>query len=223
MNKYKLLIFLLFIFFVFSLNYVKAKQNENSLPLLGEIIYVDPGHGGLDPGAISKTIIEKELNLILSKKLQEELMKKGAIVYLTREEDKDLSNPNASMRKRSDLANRAYFINQSDASLYVSIHLNASNDSTWQGFQIFYDDINKENKILAETITKSVKSKIKLVRSPKEKNDYYMYSRIQVPGVLIELGYITNPNDNYLLRQESYQDKLISAIGVGIESYLQSQ
>lgn len=214
---------LLFIILFFSLQIVKAKQNENTLPLLGQIIYIDPGHGGVDPGAISKTIIEKDMNLLLSKKLQEELMKKGAIAYLTRENDKDLANPNASMRKRSDLANRAYLINQSKASLYVSIHLNASNDSSWQGFQVFYDDINKQNQILAQAITTSAKSKIKLVRSPKEKNDYYMYSRILIPGVLIELGYITNPNDNYLLRQEYYQDKLIQIIESGIESYLQSQ
>lgn len=223
MNKYKLLIISLFIFSIYSLHIVKAKEEEAKLTLLGKIIYIDPGHGGIDPGAISKTITEKELNLIFATKLQTSLLKKGAIAYLTRSEDKDLANPKATLRKRSDLSKRAKLINDSKADLYVSIHLNASNDPSWRGFQVFYDDINKDNKKFSEIITKQVSTKIKNVKLPKEKNDYYMYSRIKVPGALIELGYITNPNDNYLLRKEYYQNTLINEITKGIESYLQEE
>lgn len=223
MNKYKLLIISLFIFSIYSLHIVKAKEEEAKLTLLGKIIYIDPGHGGIDPGAISKTITEKELNLIFATKLQTSLLKKGAIAYLTRNEDKDLANPKATLRKRSDLSKRAKLINDSKADLYVSIHLNASNDSSWRGFQVFYDDINKDNKKFSEIITKQVSTKIKNVKLPKEKNDYYMYSRIKVPGALIELGYITNPNDNYLLRKEYYQNTLINEITKGIEIYLQEE
>ena len=223
MNKYKLLIVSLFIFSIYSLHIVKAKEEEAKLTLLGKIIYIDPGHGGIDPGAISKTITEKELNLIFATKLQTSLLKKGAIAYLTRNEDKDLANPKATLRKRSDLSKRAKLINDSKADLYVSIHLNASIDSSWRGFQVFYDDINKDNKKFSEIITKQVSTKIKNVKLPKEKNDYYMYSRIKVPGALIELGYITNPNDNYLLRKEYYQNTLINEITKGIEIYLQEE
>ena len=88
---------------------------------------------------------------------------------------------------------------------------------------MFYDDINKDNKKFSEIITKQVSTKIKNVKLPKEKNDYYMYSRIKIPGALIELGYITNPNDNYLLRKEYYQNTLINEITKGIEIYLQEE
>lgn len=75
----------------------------------------------------------------------------GAIVYLTRDGDYDLSNPKSSLRKRTDLYNRAQAINNSNADIYLSIHLNASKSTSWQGAQAFYDDINEENKKIAET------------------------------------------------------------------------
>lgn len=218
MNKYKLLILICFFLLTISLPNVTA--SINNLNLLGKIIVLDAGHGGTDSGAKNGKIVEKELNLLLVKKLEKELISRGATVYLTREEDNDLS-ARTSERKRSDLYNRAKYINTIKPNMYISIHLNATISSSWKGLQVFYNKNNEENKVIAETITNNLKNNINNIREVKEENKYYMYKYIKYPGVLIEAGFISNPNENYLLRQEEYQNKLITLIADAIEKYYQ--
>ena len=103
--------------------------------------------------------------------------------------------------------------------MYISIHMNASPSSKWQGIQVFYSNILKENKIIAETITDSLKDNMKNVRDYKKENGYYMYSKLRVPGVLIEAGFVSNSNDNYKIRQSSYQDIFVKNVVNGIEKY----
>ena len=107
--------------------------------------------------------------------------------------------------------------------MYISIHLNSSTSSTWRGLQVFYTGNNKENKVIAETITNYLKENISNVREIKKDNTYYMYKHIKSPGVLVEAGFISNPNDNYLLRNEKYQNKLIISIADAIEKYYQNK
>ena len=218
MNKYKILIIICFFFLTFCLSKVTATINGYSLT--GKTICLDSGHGGIDVGAQSKYIIEKDLNLILSKKLEKELVSRGAIVYQTREDDYDLSTTTVN-RKRSDLYNRAKYINSIKPDIYISIHLNSTTSPSWKGLQVFYTNKNENNKLLAETITEYLKKNIYNVRETKKDNTYYMYKYIKYPGVLIEAGFISNPNDNYLLRQENYQDKLISLIADSVEIYFE--
>ena len=218
MNKYKLLILICFFLLTISLPNVTAYINN--LNLLGKIIVLDAGHGGTDSGAKNGKIVEKELNLLLVKKLEKELISRGATVYLTREEDNDLS-ARTSERKRSDLYNRAKYINTIKPNMYISIHLNATTSSSWKGLQVFYNKNNEENKVIAETITNNLKNNINNIREVKEENKYYMYKYIKYPGVLIEAGFISNPDENYLLRQEEYQNKLIILIADAIEKYYQ--
>lgn len=218
MNKYKLLILICFFLLTISLPNVTA--SINNLNLLGKIIVLDAGHGGTDSGAKNGKIVEKELNLLLVKKLEKELISRGATIYLTREEDNDLS-ARTSERKRSDLYNRAKYINTIKPNMYISIHLNATTSSSWKGLQVFYNKNNEENKVIAETITNNLKNNINNIREVKEENKYYMYKYIKYPGVLIEAGFISNPDENYLLRQEEYQNKLIILIADAIEKYYQ--
>ena len=218
MNKYKLLI--LICFFLLTISIPNVTASINNLNLLGNIIVLDAGHGGTDSGAKNGKIVEKELNLLLVKKLEKELISRGATVYLTREEDNDLS-ARTSERKRSDLYNRAKYINTIKPNMYISIHLNATTSSSWKGLQVFYNKNNEENKVIAETITNNLKNNINNIREVKEENKYYMYKYIKYPGVLIEAGFISNPDENYLLRQEEYQNKLIILIADAIEKYYQ--
>ena len=218
MNKYKLIKIICFFLLTISLPNVTA--SINNLNLLGKIIVLDAGHGGTDSGAKNGKIVEKELNLLLVKKLEKELISRGATVYLTREEDNDLS-ARTSERKRSDLYNRAKYINTIKPNMYISIHLNATTSSSWKGLQVFYNKNNEENKVIAETITNNLKNNINNIREVKEENKYYMYKYIKYPGVLIEAGFISNPDENYLLRQEEYQNKLIILIADAIEKYYQ--
>ena len=220
MNKYKLLI--LICFFLITITLPKVTASVNSMNLLGKVIILDSGHGGVDAGATGNQIIEKDLNLILTRKLEKELVSRGATVYLTREDDNDLSTTTVN-RKRSDLYNRAKYINKISPNMYISIHLNSVTNSSWRGLQVFYTTKNEENKLIAETITNHLKESISNVREIKKNNTYYMYKHITSPGVLIEAGFISNPNDSYLLRNKEYQDKLISSISDSIEIYFQKK
>lgn len=213
--KYRNYCLILFLLFLFSLGLVKAKE----LPLIGKVIYLDPGHGGSDPGAVYGNIYEANLNLEIALKTQKELEKQGAIVYLTRYGDYDLSVKNAQLRKRSDLSRRANAINKSLCDMYLSIHLNADSDTTWRGAQVFFDDVNKNNVKLAEIMQNTLKKNLNTNRKYKQVTNQYMYRRINRLGVLLEVGFISNSNERYLLQKEEYQEKIAKTITEGINNY----
>ena len=215
--QYKRLMLVVFFLCVFCLGKVNAIVRDYSL--LGKCIYLDPGHGGRDSGAISKYFYEKDMNLILSKKLEKELVSKGAYVFMTRDGDYDLSESTIN-KKRDDLYRRVVMINKSGCDLYVSMHLNSSPSSRWNGIQIFYSDVLDENKVVAEVVTNTIKDNMKNVRDVRRENGYYMYSKLRVPGILVEAGFVSNSNDNYKIRQEDYQNILVHNIALGIENYL---
>ena len=216
MNKLKLLILILTLTMIAGISRAYAIIYDNSL--LGKVIYLDPGHGGIDSGTTYKNIYEKDINLILCKKLKEALILKGATVYLTRETDKDLAL-SKNNRKRSDLINRAYLINKTKPDIYLSIHLNYLQNTKYKGLQIFYNNKNKENEIIANSLTKYIREKTWNVRDPKINNTYYMYRNITTPGVLIEVGFLSNQDDRYRLTHEEYQDKIINNMFYAIEKY----
>ena len=201
-----------------SFNFVGANNSEYNLELLGKVIYIDPGHGGKDPGTVYKDIYEKDINLDICLKLQKVLESEGAIVYLTRYGDYDLSN-NSYSRKKSDLNNRAKIINASGADIYISIHLNSISSSTWKGAQVFYDDVNEKNIEIANLFQDQLKRDLKTNREVKEIKTMLMNRKITVPGILIEAGFLSNPNDRYLLRQDDYQYKICNSIRNGLIKY----
>lgn len=213
--KYKIYCLILFLFFLFSIGIVKAKD----FPLIGKVIYLDPGHGGIDPGAVYGNVYEANLNLEIALKTQKELEKQGAIVYLTRYGNYDLSVKNAQLRKRSDLSRRANVINKSLCDMYLSIHLNADSDTTWKGAQVFFDDVNKDNEKLARIMQDAFKKNLKTNREHKQITNQYMYRRINRLGLLLEVGFISNPNERYLLQKEDYQEKIAKTICNGIKNY----
>lgn len=206
------------ILIICSFSFVKAENNTSNLSLFTKVIYLDPGHGGVDPGTIYKDIYEKDLNLSICFKLRELLEKEGAIVYMTREGDYDLSSTTYG-RKKSDLNNRAKAINASNADLYISIHLNSIKSSTWSGAQVFYDDVNENNINLANILQKQLKEDLKTTREVKEIKTMLMNRKITIPGVLVEAGFLSNPNDRYLLRQDDYQYKICNSIRNGLIKY----
>lgn len=214
-KKYSLILFFLFLFICYIVT-VDSKE----LPLFQKIITVDPGHGGRDPGTRYGNILEKDLNLKISKVLQDELTKEGAIVYLIREEDVDFSKDTDYLKKRGDLKRRIDFIESKKSDIYLSIHLNWYNDYYFGGAEILYNNINKENKILAENLRNSlINAKIK-TRELKT-TDLYLYRSTKVPGVLMECGFLSNKNDRYLLQTKEYQEKFSKAITAGVISYFE--
>ena len=210
--KFKLLLLIILMLFLI----IPVKGSE--LKLIGKVIYIDPGHGGMDPGCVYKDIYEKDINLKIALKLRDELEKNGAIVYLTRDSDVDLSS-NTHNHKKSDLNNRIKAINNSKADLFISIHLNSISSSTWRGAQVFYDDVNEKNIEIANLFQQQLKQDLKTNKQVKEISTMLMNRKITIPGILIEVGFLSNPNDRYLLRQDDYQYKISNSIRDGLIKY----
>ena len=109
-------------------------------------------------------------------------------------------------------------INNSNADLFISIHLN-SYGTSWHGVQIFYDDNNSTNEVLASIMDKNIKN-LNGNRTYKKKNNLYLLKNIKIPGILVEVGFLSNENERYLLTNSKYQEKVSKSLCNGIKEYL---
>ena len=221
--KRKFLIILgafLFLLILIVSVYAKTNGKDKELALLGKVIYIDPGHGGRDSGTIYGNILEKDLNLEISLELEQELGKQGAIVYLTRNEDEDLSSIYDKRKKRGDLYRRILLISDKEKSvdLYLSIHINWYDNPYWGGAEVLYHPINEKNKILGQIIMDNFKTDLGTKRVLK-KTDLYMYKNLTVPGVLIECGFLSNYNDRTSMQNKKYQNLLARSITNSVIEY----
>ena len=216
--KYKTTLLIIFCLLVLSLQVISAQ----TLPLQDTIIMVDPGHGGRDSGTYYGKLYEKDINLEISKALEEELTKNGAIVYMTRTRDIDLSSIYDSAKKRGDLYRRLLKIKETKSDLYISIHINWYQNTSMKGAEVLYNSINENNEKLAKSIMKEFKTDLGSTRTVKT-TDLYMYRNTTTPGVLVECGYLSNPTERTLLQQEDYQKKLAKSITNGIINYLKKK
>lgn len=192
----------------------------NSFPLFGKFIILDPGHGSEDPGSVYKDEYEKDYNLAFARSLEKVLVEKGASVLLTRDGDYDLSSPDAKRRKRSDFNNRIKLINEDKPDLYLSLHMNYLNDSRYYGSQVFYSDILPQNRYLADALQNRINVFFDFDKDYKEiSRDLYMFSKIEVPGVLVEYGFMSNSKDRTNLKKDSYRTSLATVIAEGIIEY----
>jgi len=205
----------------------KAVPNYKAIaqPLAGQTIVIDPGHGGPDGGAKGKNgMNEKEITLKIAHILKSYAEQAGAIVYLTRVEDEDLADKSTkglSRRKSEDIRNRLKFIHEKEADFYLSIHLNAIPDSRWSGAQTFYYSSLPENKHLAEVIQSELVSNLKNTdREALEVDAIYLLKHAEVPGALLELGFLSNEKEQALLESEEYQKKLAAIIYQGMMLYV---
>lgn len=217
MTKRQLLLFVVILLVIAWAPITEAKLR--GLPLLNKLICIDAGHGGRDPGAVSGKLLEKDFNLSISKITAKQLNEAGASTYLIRTSDIDFSDPNLVRQKKSDLDERIRKIDASGCDLYLSIHLNAAPNTSWSKAQVLYHDSKKSNKILAERIQYHFKKYLKSPRTIVKIGDLYMYKNIKTTGVLLEVGFITNPGDRYLLKKTEYQSKIGIAIREGLISY----
>ncbi len=214
MKKLKIFLFILLLITILLINNnVKAL-----LPLSGKLIVIDIGHGGLDPGTISGTTYEKDINLSIGKLLELELVKNGASVLLTRDGDYDLSSPNATYRKKSDFDNRIKLINDSKANMYLSLHLNYLPQTAYHGAQVFYN--NETNQKIAEIFQKTLNKGLNENRQIKKiPNRTYMYDKLTIPGILIECGFLSNPEELAKLKTPSYQQKIATLLKDALIAY----
>lgn len=224
MKKSKLFLIAIGIMFItiivqypFSSSY---SWNSWSLPLSGKIIVIDAGHGGVDGGAVGKDgTLEKDIALNVVLYLKEYLQQQGALVTLTREDDRDLAAPETkgySRRKAEDLKKRLDMINNTDADLFLSIHLNAIPSPKWSGAQTFYNRNSQESKALATYIQKEIKRNLENTNRGAKPINAYLLKNTDITGSLVEIGFLSNEKERQLLKTDQYQKQIAASIYQGI-------
>ncbi|MCJ7839943.1 N-acetylmuramoyl-L-alanine amidase CwlD [Lederbergia sp. NSJ-179] len=226
-RKAKIILFFIgaaVLFFLLQYQFIPKDSFDTwNLPLTGKIIYLDPGHGGPDGGAGDSEALEKDIALEVSLKLRDYLQEQGALVLMTREADKDLAGSEVkgySRRKTEDLHKRLKLVNESDADLLISIHLNAIPSPRWHGAQTFYAPHHAENKRAATFIQDElVKTLENTDRKAKIIDHVYLLKKSNKPSALVEIGFLSNPTERKSLLTDSYQDKVAFSIYKGITRY----
>ena len=182
------------------------------------IVLIDAGHGGIDGGAQSKNgTIEKDINLQISKRLKEKLEEEGYKVYMTREEDKELSP-----KKVKDLEARCKMKIETKCDVFISIHQNKFNSEKCFGAQVWYASNEKSMK-LAKYVQDSLKERVKdnNKRLEKPAKEQYKILRDKYDGacLIVECGFLSNNEEEQRLKSESHQNQIVDGITIGINKY----
>ena len=180
------------------------------------VIVIDPGHGGEDPGKVGiNDVLEKDLNLEIAMKVRDLLEEVGITVVMTREDDKV---PN---RKKQDLGNRVELINNTQPTLALCIHQNSYTTPDIFGAQVFYHTKTEEAVDVATLVQESLRVlDANNKREIKENDSYYMLKYCEVPTIIVECGFLTNPTEAQKLTTKEYQEELAFAICEGIIKWL---
>ena len=197
-------------------------QSNSCLPSSFPIIIIDPGHGGKDPGKVgTKGTLEKEINLEIALHLKAILETQNVKVIMTRNKDMDLSTT-SSNRKLSDMKERLTLIQESNANLVISIHQNSYTSPEVYGAQCFYRTDSAQGEQLASIIQKQIiiSTNQTKIREIKGNDDYYLLKHSPLPTVIVECGFLSNPEEEKLLLTDEYKRKMAWAIHLGILQYL---
>lgn len=204
----------------------KIVSSNTEVPFLPSII-IDAGHGGFDGGASGAGgIIEKDINLSIAAKLEEYCRLYGLDVIMVRSEDTDVSNKSGgslSERKKADMKNRLRFTVDNPNSIFISIHQNKFPESKYWGGQVFYGVEHEHSSELAKTIQKNIRSMLQPDNTreiKKATKDLYLLYYSKVPSVIVECGFLSNPEEAAKLNDPAYQQKMAYCIFTSIVEYL---
>lgn len=190
-----------------------------------KVILIDPGHGGIDGGAKSKTgTIEKDINLQIALKLRDNLEEKGYKVYMTRDEDEGLYQKGNTIKekKREDLNKRVELKKETSCDIFVSIHQNMFPQSKCYGSQVWY--ASNENScnlatVVQDSIKESVKDNNKRVAKPAAEAYLILRDKYEGASILVECGFLSNPEEELRLKSDSHQSLIVQGISNGIDKY----
>lgn len=213
--------FLLFLIAVFPFCHKLSKQVV-ALHRNKTTIVIDVGHGGSDPGKVGiQGIKEKDVNLAIARYLKDYLIAEDYTVYMTRETDQGLYDESVSNKKKSDLSNRIQFVQKKNASCMISIHQNSYPDTIQHGAQTFYYEGREEDKNFAQYVQDALLAfDPSNTRQIKSSTSYYILKNAQVPSILIECGFLSNPEETANLTDPNYQKQIAYAIAIGTCRYL---
>lgn len=187
--------------------------------IAGKVITIDPGHGGTDPGAIGPTgLMEKDVTLPISMKLKKALEEKGAKVYMTRTTDVDVYGPNAS--GPDELQARVNVGTKSESDLFISVHINSFSNPNVGGIATYYYEKTQYDTKLASRIQSYIADEEGFAGDRGiQPGNLYVLRRSLMPAVLVELGFISNPKEEALLKTDKVQQQFADEIANGIENY----
>ena len=193
--------------------------------LENKVIVIDPGHGGVDPGAQSSGISEKDINLDISLRLRRQLESKGCKVIMTRDSDTDFFIPGfyeGRKAKRVDLNHRINLAAVNNADVFISIHTNSYTKRATYGMETFYYQKSPTGKFLANQIQEHITELQPGKKRQAKAGDYYLINQTTMPAVIVEVGFISNPRERKLLLTGDYQDSIAKGIADGIQSYFEA-
>lgn len=211
MKQIFLILFLFLILFM-SFHISALEENENQ-----KIIYLDPGHGSQDGGCVRENILEKNLNLQIAIKIKIKLEENGYKVLLTRNDDLPLVEP---YHKKDDTLKRVEMINSSNALAYLSIHINHFSNSKYYGAQVFYFNSLEQNELLAYYLQEALIKKTNTSRRIKKIDNLLLLKKVNIPGCLLECGFISNDIEFRLLQSERYHNLLAECVLEAFNNYL---
>ena len=197
----------------------------NSADKDGLSVIIDAGHGLPDGGAVGVSgIIEQEINLKIAGKVREVLEAKGITVIMTRETENGLyTDKSRTIRemKIEDMRKRLSVMKKSDADLFVSIHMNSFKNGSASGLRVFYSQKFEEIKPLAENIQLRMAdvtgAKTSAVKTADKK--LFLLKNPPLPAILVECGFLSNPEEEAKLDSDAYQSRIAWAISDAIEKY----
>lgn len=215
---------------IISCDFVNQKliksQQVSSTPVSSHVVILDAGHGNPDGGATNSNgeIIESDLNLQITLKLQNLLESANCTVVLTRSDENGIYEAEASSireKKISDMKNRVKIANDSEADILVSIHMNKLEQTQYSGWQTFYKKDDEQSKSLAQKIQMNLNNFIKTEnnRNIKSISGIYLSKHVKIPMVIVECGFLSNYEESQLLKTDNYQNNLAWSIYVGIMDY----
>ncbi|MBQ8119513.1 MAG: N-acetylmuramoyl-L-alanine amidase [Ruminococcus sp.] len=220
---------------VFALVWFFSKDISVSVPASSnvqtnmnkKVIVLDAGHGGIDGGCVSVNgVAEKGINLSIVQTLRDSLDILGFDVVCTREDDRSIHDSGVegiAKQKLSDMKNRLDIINRYDDALVVSVHQNQFVDPRYSGAQMFYAKENDDSRRLAECMKKQF---VALLQPSNEREtkpvgkEMYLIHNAKSPALMVECGFLSNPDEAKLLESADYQKKVAFTILTGTQEYL---
>ena len=201
---------------IFCLTYFSVKPT--STPKITHSIVIDAGHGGIDGGAVGKTtgVTESELNLKYAYALKKICEDFGFKVILTRCDAEGLYDENASSKKKSEMEKRKKMIEKAKPNFVVSIHMNSFSGGGVRGAHVFYGEKSTSGKVLAESVANELARNIPYAHKTAKVGDYFILNNVNYPSVLIECGFLSNPEEEKLLQNQEYITNFCYQIFCGI-------
>ncbi len=196
---------------------------ENSSTEENTVIIIDAGHGGEDGGASSCTgVLESQINLQIALRLDDLMHLLGFQTKMIRTSDISIYTEGKSIaaKKVSDLKNRVKIVNETPGGILISIHQNTFPQGKYSGAQVFYN--SNDAKPLAQALQKAFVSTINSGsnRKSKQASGVYLMQRIERPGLLVECGFLSNPEEEASLRAGEYQQKICCVIACTLSQML---